>query len=267
RGGRGTGLARRSRRRAAPAGRHAPGARGMSDAVELRCFASGGAGLGLGHVARAIEIGREALARGWRGAVALRGDAEAASLVRERLPGARLECWRDADDAGRPAHWALFDTREPIAAELARAGRAGIRRLVLDRVDTRDDADFTVLPNLHGRPLRHPRVAQGGTWVIVPAELRELDGAPVRDRVLVTLGGADPHDLTRTVCDPLAEALRRAGTDAPAAVHVVLGRCFGRREALLARLAELGWRVHVDLGRRELGVLMQHAAFAVCGFG
>lgn len=238
----------------------------MSAPIDLRCFVSGGGRLGLGHVLRSLEIAREALAGGLRVAMALRGDAPARAIVREQCPALALEPWDAPEDAARPAAWALFDTREPIAAELAAAERAGVRRLVLDRVDHADTAEWTVLPNLHSLPRAHPRVSQGVEWCVVAREIRALASAPEppRDHVLVTLGGSDPHDLTGAVLDPLAKLLAASSI---AQVDVVIGRCFGSREVALRRIRELGWRAHFDLGRREIGLLMRRAAFAICGFG
>lgn len=238
----------------------------MSAPIDLRCFVSGGGGLGLGHVQRSLEVAREALARGMRVAMALRGDGPARAIVREQCPALALELWDTPEDAARPAAWTLFDTREPIVAELAAARRAGARRLVLDRSDCEDDADWTVLPNLHSPRRAHPRISQGAEWCIVAREIRAIANGPElpRDPVLVTLGGSDPHDLTSAVLDPLAKTL---AAHSMAHVDVVIGRCFGSREVALRRVRELGWRMHFDLGRREIGLLMRRAAFAICGFG
>jgi spore coat polysaccharide biosynthesis predicted glycosyltransferase SpsG len=240
-----------------------------TEPIALRCFVSAGARHGLGHATRVLEIAREALARGWRIAVALRGDEEARALFHERLPGVALEEWCSADLAARPARHQLFDTRESIADELARGRAIGAHRVVLDRVDHLDDADLTVLPHLHGNAPAHPRLVHGGRWCPIPAPLRALAAraeAPVRRGVLVTLGGADPHDLTSRVLEPLAAAIARAPDD-PGPVHVLLGRCFGDRPWLVRRIEALGFRSHIDLCHPTLGVLMQHSAFAVCGFG
>lgn len=237
--------------------------------ISLRCFVSAGARHGLGHAIRTLEIAREALARGWSVALAMRGDDDARALVRERLPGVALEDWGGADDAARPARHQLYDTREPIAAELARGRAIGAHRVVLDRVDHLDDADLTVLPHLHGRLRPHPRLLHGGRWCVIPAPLRALAASvetPARRGVLVTLGGADPHDLTSAVCEPLAKAIAVTRED-PGPVHVLLGRCFGDRPRLVRHLDRLGFRVHADLDHPTLGVLMQHSLFAVCGFG
>jgi spore coat polysaccharide biosynthesis predicted glycosyltransferase SpsG len=235
--------------------------------VDLRCFVTGGTGFGLGHVARSVEIAREAGASGLRVAVALRGDAGARAVVRERCPEVDVESWDAPGDAARPARWTLFDTRDPILPELSVAGDAGAPRVVLDRIDCIEHAEWTVLPNLHARPQSNPRVSQGAAWCIVARELRALagdcEGEP-RQRVLVTLGGADPRDWTGALLDPLAESLARSDL---AGVDVVIGRCFGAHEHVLGRVRELGWRAHFDPGRRELGLLMRRAAFAVCGFG
>jgi spore coat polysaccharide biosynthesis predicted glycosyltransferase SpsG len=238
----------------------------MSRRVDLRCFTSGGGGLGLGHVLRSLEVAREAHARGMRVAMALRGDGPTRAIVRERCPAVEIEPWDAPEDAARPAAWTLFDTRESIAAELAAAARAGARRLVLDRSDHEDAADWTVLPNLHSPPCAHPRISRGAEWCIVAREIRAIASGPElpRDSVLVTLGGSDPHDLTSAILDPLAKAL---AAHSIARVDVVIGRCFGSREVGLQRVRELGWRIHFDLGRHEIGLLMRRAAFAICGFG
>lgn len=237
--------------------------------VALRCFVSAGSRHGLGHAIRTLEIAREALGRGWTVVLALRGDDGAWALVRERLPGVVLEEWTGADDAARPARHQLYDTREPIAAELRRGRAIGAHRVVLDRADHLDDADLTVLPHLHGRVRPHPRLLHGGRWCVIPAPLRAhaRSTEPASRRgVLVTLGGADPHDLTGAVCEPLAKAIAAAHED-PGPVHVLLGRCFGDRPALVRHLDGLGFRVHSDLDHPTLGVLMQRSVFAVCGFG
>lgn len=241
----------------------------MSAPVTLRCFLTAGARHGLGHAMRTLEVAREAVDRGWSVALALRGDAAAHALCAELLPTAQLEPWSGPDDAARSAHHLLFDTRDPIAEELRQGGAAGAHRVVLDRTDHLDDAELTVLPNLHGSGRRHTRLLQGGRWCVIASEFRALAArceAPARNGVLVTLGGADPHDLTGALCEPLGKALAAAGADV-GPVHVLIGRCFGRRETLLRRIDELGFRVHTDLDRRALGLLMQRSVFAVCGFG
>jgi len=241
----------------------------MSDAVALRCLVTAGAAHGLGHALRALEVARAAAARGWEVALAVRGDDAARALCAERLPAARIESWDGPDAAARPARHLLFDTRDPIADELRRGAAAGAHRVVLDRTDHLDDAELTVLPNLHGNGRRHPRLLQGGRWCVIPDELRALGPgtpAPGRSGVLVTLGGADPHDLTGALCEPLARAIAASGADV-GPVHVVIGRCFGPRPRLRRRLDALGFQAHDPLDRRALGALMQRAVFAVCGFG
>ena len=235
-------------------------------AVDLRCFVTGGGGGGLGHVMRALTVAEEARRRGWSVAFHLRGDAAAAALVDDAFPRA-VQAWQTADDAAAAAGWTLFDTREPIAAELARARSAGARRLVLDRVDHLDDADLTVLPHLHAPRLAHPQVRQGAAYCLVPREIRAAASleAATRSCVLVSFGGSDPLGLTRLVSRPLARALRAQG--APWKVDCVLGRCFRATRRLLDELRELGWHVHVDLGHREMAALMRRAHFALTGFG
>ncbi len=236
----------------------------------LRCFATAGRRHGLGHWMRTLAIATEAHARGWEVVIHLRGDHDVRRLVREELTDAGLTVWRGPEDCAAPADWVMFDTREPIAADLSRAREAGARSLVLDRIDAVDAADLTVLPNLHSQQLDHPRLVQGAEFCVIGERLRALaadDPAPLRDRILVTFGGADPRGLTGASAEPLAEALRcRFGADAPP-VHCVLGRCFRADPALLQRLAALGWRVHAELDRTAMGLLMRRAGFAIAGFG
>lgn len=233
--------------------------------LDLLLVASGGAGVGLGHVMRSAEIAREARSRGLRCAVALRGDAAAREALAKALPGLDAGDWHGPTDVAGRAPWTVFDTRDALDAELGAVARAGGRSVVLDRTDHRDGATWTVLPVLHADGPHHPRVLAGAPWCIVPEAVRRAAPPPddTRDVLLVTLGGADPRGLTERVAAPLAEALGPGH----GAVCAVVGPAFARRAERAHALAELGFRVLEAPGRDEMVAWMRRAWGAVVGFG
>lgn len=240
----------------------------MIGAVDLLLAAEGGAEHGLGHVMRCAALAIEARNRGLRIAIALRGDAAARDVLASESLAAAVRPWTSRlFPPGVAASAVVFDARGAIAPALHEAAASGARTLVLDRLDLQDVADWTVLPGVHGAPVRHPRVRQGASWCVIAPELRSVRRAAFeldRHRALVTLGGADPRCLTARVADELAAAL---GPDGASRVDVVLGAAF-RDVGLVARqLAERGFVPHLAPTRRRLAALAGRAAFAVCGFG
>lgn len=242
----------------------------LGTGVDVRFVVSGGSEAGLGHVMRCATIAAEARARGLRVGFALRGDDAAACALARELPGVDLVPWSDPPSALRDARAIVLDTRDPIAGEIALARSAGVRSLVLDRTDHLDDADWTVLPVLHAPRIAHPHARQGGRWCVLAPAFRGLGVPPYpdgRDGVLVTLGGADPLDLTSRVAAELREALDDADAPARLRVDFVIGPAFAARERMEQALRAQGWRVHAPLSRRAMCALMSRARFAIVGFG
>lgn len=243
----------------------------MRSAPDLQFVVSGGSREGLGHLMRCAALAWEAHARGLRIGFALRGDARAREVLAAELPWAPVHAWRGPEDVAEGGRWVVFDTREEIGAELRAAAHAGSATLVLDDLRWLEQADRTVLPVAHGPGLRHPRLAQGAQFCVIPQVFRGL-AVPaypgLRDRALLSFGGADPLGLTRRAAEALAEALEESALPiAPVHVDVVLGPAFRQARSLAQRLGARGFRVHRALSRRCMCALMGRARFALCGFG
>lgn len=245
----------------------------MTSAPELLFVVSGGRETGLGHVMRSAELVREALARGLRASVALRGDASGRAWVKSELPGVPCRPWdRGVDLIGATdakPRAALFDTRDACRGDVIALAEAGWPTLVLDRTDLADVADATVLPVLHAAPTEHPRIRGGADWCIVPEAVRAapLPANHERDVFLLSLGGADPLGLTERLLEPVARAAGRwRGASAPA-LHAVVGPSFARPDAVAERAREAGFTVHRALPRADFVALARRAAAAVIGFG
>lgn len=238
--------------------------------LDVRFVVSGGSEIGLGHVMRCATIATEARARGLRVGFALRGDERAACALAHDLPGIELADWHDAAAVVRDTRALVFDTRDAIGDELALARATGVRSLVLDRTDHFDAADWSVLPVLHAPRIVHPRVRQGGRWCVLSPAFRGLGVPPYpgeRDGVLVTLGGADPLDLTSRIAAELREILCEPAAPASLRADFVIGAAFAERPRLEQELRAQGWRVHAPLSRRAMCALMSRARFALVGFG
>lgn len=233
--------------------------------VDLRFAVSGGRATGLGHVMRCATLAREARSRGLSVDFALAGDELAVRALEEALPGVAVGPWRDGEDAAEGAAALVLDAREALGPALAAATRRGVRTVVLDRVDHLDDADWTVLPILHGPALAHPRLLQGADWCIVEPAALGLGAPPHpgrRDLLLVTLGGSDPHDATRRV----ATALERPPAGCPRPLFVVGPAAEARRERSEA-LRRAGFEVVAGPARPTLFGFMARARLAIAGFG
>ncbi|HVP29116.1 MAG TPA: hypothetical protein VMW35_08135 [Myxococcota bacterium] len=239
----------------------------MTGPVDLLLAAEGGSEHGLGHVMRCAALASDARARGLRVGIALRGDEGArAALAAESLTSL-VRPWSSPLVTRGAAGAVIFDARGEIAPAVREAVSAGARTLVLDRLDLRDVADWTVLPVAHAAPCPHPRVRQGAAWCVIAPEVRGLRRAPLerrQQRALVTLGGADPRRLTERLAPLVASRLGEAGA---ASTDVVVGAAFADGPALARWLGRRGFVVHVAPSRRSLAALAARSTFAVCGFG
>lgn len=244
---------------------------------------AGGARVGLGHVVRSARLAREAERRGFRVRAFLDGDAAARDVWR-RSSGFDPRPAAGDDEAFAPV--VALDLPGDKSAWLATLSRRASRALLID--DERDYAvrsprpaappGWRLLPGLHHRPAPPNATDALGNAVLSGPRFALLDAAhrrrmplPVeaRTRVLVSLGGADPHRagprIARRVQLALATDARTAGLTG---LDVVLGAAFedpGGRDA--ARLREAGCTVHRALEAEAMAERMRAARLAIIGFG
>jgi UDP-2,4-diacetamido-2,4,6-trideoxy-beta-L-altropyranose hydrolase len=183
--------------------------------------------IGTGHVMRCV-----ALAQAWQdcgGAVIIaaaelpdalfpRLSAEAVSLLRVyATPGSPDDARETVAQADRlKADWVVIDGDRFGSDFLEIVRTAGRRVLLIDDFADRDSfpADIIVNPNLgdDGDPYRKrgatARLLMGPSYVLLRREFRQGEATTQTrqsgNRILVTLGGSDPENLTPKIADVLA---------------------------------------------------------------
>jgi spore coat polysaccharide biosynthesis protein SpsF len=242
----------------------------------IRC--DGGGALGFGHVKRMLAIARQLRDREGIGVVfALHGEEEAARVLREagfetvhlprrggtaaletlvksRKPGI-LIC-----DARENLSRAQLDHLRPHVAVLAVIDDASLRRLAASH------AYYPPVPQAHALDWRGAecQVHIGWEWAVLgfdPARYRTNTNAAIRPRLVVTMGGSDPYDLTRLAAHALATI-----TGAFEA-HFVIGPGFTAPSALRSEILALHPNFSVIEGAQDLGPLFSQSDLALAAFG
>lgn len=241
----------------------------------LAIRADGDARIGTGHVMRCL-----ALAGGW---VAAGGSARLACTT---LPGSIAERYAAAGIAvERREAWLpgeLLGGADAVVLDLPGAA-AGYddpgRRAVLLTIDDIGDrptypGDVLLNQNAHATPALYQgkttaQLCLGPAWSLLRPEFAGLDRArDVPDRVarvLVLLGGADPHGHSARMLDAVAAA---AATLQPSPeVVLVVGAANPALAALRQRAAGLPVRAQVRHDVRDMAALLGAADLAVSAAG
>ncbi|MEZ4278062.1 MAG: hypothetical protein R3F21_00385 [Myxococcota bacterium] len=236
----------------------------------------------MGHVVRSGVLAAAAHARGWRVRVFLAGDRVAEAHWRSSCPEACVSPW-SAWRASASAPLTLFDQPFPKSRWLAACRADRTRAIVLDDPRPTPDARLTIHPGLHHLPNeRSPHDADpdddpasptltGPRYSILAPVHRETIHRPLADRdaLLLSIGGADPHQITPRIAPillralaahPSANALRRRIVVLGPAYHDPCGQ-------IAADLAAGGWQVERALAPAAMARRMADARLAVMGFG
>lgn len=236
----------------------------------------------MGHVMRSGVLAAAAVERGWRVRVFLAGDRHAEARWSASCPDARIAAW-SAWRGSASAPLTVFDHPFAKSRWIAACRRDRTRAIVLDDVRAIGRARLTINPALHH--LRIEREGGGGCDEDDPASPtlsgprhailspvhRETPSRPLaeRDGLLLSIGGADPHEVTPRIAPLLMSTLAgRSCRDTLRSRVVVLGPAYrdpGGRVA--AALAEDGWRVEHALPPAAMARCMAEARLAVMGFG
>ena len=258
----------------------------MMTAPTLILRADGGPGIGGGHVMRCL-----ALAQAWgeAGGRAAFCAATLAPSLQQRLVDEGFGCITvDAKAGGSTDAEATLATARSLGARVIaidgyqfpvefhqRLRDAGLKTAAIDdngEIGSYTD-DLVINQNRHASPALyarrggHTRLLLGTDYALLRREFRNWQG-PLRvfpasaRQLLVTLGAADPSNITADVIACIGPALA-----ADMAIVVVVGGSNPHAEAIAARTARLpNCRVLRDPGG-EMPSLMAAADLAVCAGG
>ncbi len=211
--------------------------------------------IGTGHVIRSLAVG-----------TALRRAGVDVSLASTRLDPALVARARavsvevvDRSVASRDPEWVVVDGYH-LTPEI-RNGLAdpGVPRLIIDDLG-RDvtDATMVVNQNLYGRDVEYPEgpeILAGPTYALLRPEFADIEPERLQpevvERVLITMGGADPHNATQVAISALTEV-----TPMPR-VRVVIGVAHPNAEGVTAAAHAAGFEV-----LRDTTTLAPHLAWS-----
>ncbi len=258
----------------------------MSASLAIDFVVAGGAALGLGHVMRSAAIAEAAIQQGHSVRVFFEGDEGALSAWRSAAPGtmqAQILPW-SAYPADRAAPVGVLDFPIEKASWIALLSENNARSLVLDDPRSVDAADLTINPALHhGLTPPSPRessaggarLLEGPAYSVLAQSHRATPYQPwaQRPNLLLSIGGADPHQATPKLApwiSDILDALRHKATHPHPFQnkHVVLGGAFADpQNKTRDALHEAGWKVHSALRPAKMAELMASTRLAVMGFG
>jgi spore coat polysaccharide biosynthesis protein SpsF len=232
----------------------------------------GGSKAGLGHVRRGLSLARALRdVQGFGVTMALLGDESAAGVIRAASFDPLLSSPEDIKvlAAGGKFSVAVVDVKEGLTrADVA--GLAGHCRAVAvidDGSDRRLAASHAYYPPVpQARALDwtgstcHPRI--GWEWCVLGFDPgRIAAGRTDGRRLVVSMGGADPLDLTGLALDALQ------GLKLPLHADIVIGPAFARRNELLDRIEKAGPHVQARDGVAGPAEIFAGADLALVAFG
>lgn len=180
----------------------------MRDGVTF--WTEAGSSIGMGHLVRCVALAKALMRSGVSVHFLINGDPSAADLLR-REGMYFLTCPFERTNAGRlVSDVAVIDTKKDVSAHVASLKESGKKVLLIDNFSNSDLADGVILPyaSVKARP-SGPGVFSGAEYVIVGEKIiKEREAVKklpysIPLQVLVTMGGADPNNLTELVLEDL----------------------------------------------------------------
>lgn len=238
---------------------------------------NGSSTIGLGHVRRCLTLG-QALRQRFRAAVTfiLNEDRLAQELIRsEGFDVVSVSLSNDAEQTreilkGLAATSLITDSYE-FDTEYLSALRGQVKLLVT--IDDLADKYFPVDVIVNGAANASPaiysalpatRFLLGPSYVLLRNEFSQEPERELREsvrRVLITVGGSDPLQLTPRLMEWVHRALEKADLD------VIVGPFFQNAEAIKGVAARLPARVNLHFSPDDIRTLMLEADIAITGGG
>lgn len=238
--------------------------------------------IGTGHLMRCLALAQAWQAHGGRVTVAAASMPES---LRRRLhdegmavlpilgePGSHDDLLQTVE-AAQGAAWAVIDGYQFSAEFVVGLRQAGLPVLLIDDEGrmAHYDADIVLNQNLHAGPALyerrapHTRLLLGGRYALLRRDLRRWRRSGTRPsgsgrRVLVTMGGADPGNLTSMVLGALQQF-------AELEVTVLVGAANPHLETIARDAARGPFPVQVRQNETQVGTWMAWADLAVAAAG
>jgi UDP-2,4-diacetamido-2,4,6-trideoxy-beta-L-altropyranose hydrolase len=241
-----------------------------------------GVAIGLGHAMRCLALAQALTDTAGGRAVFLMAEAPAAFVARagavidlDEAPGTGADAERTVAHARSVgADWVVVDGYHFDGGYQRALVDAGLQVLALDDHGHagRYAAQLVLNQNLGAQPEtyadREPytRLLLGPRYVLLRREFRLLvpAGRPVAERarrVLVTLGGSDPDNVSARVLEALAQV------PGPLEIQVLVGGANPHRDALERAAAAAGHQVELVADARDVPARMAWADLAVAAPG
>ena len=242
--------------------------------------------IGTGHVMRCLALAQACQDEGGHAvfvmadstpAVEERLRSEGFEIVRlEASPGSPADCNRTVEIAGNNAtDWVVIDGYH-FGAEYQRIiNAARLKVLAIDDNGHAEHycADIVLNQNLHASELLylnhepHTRLLLGTRYAMLRREFKswrawKREISPIAHKVLVTLGGSDPGNVTQVVVDALCKLDRD-----DVIATVVAGGSTPRLNVLQAAIAQAGMDIRFVVNATKMAELLAATDLAVSGAG
>jgi UDP-2,4-diacetamido-2,4,6-trideoxy-beta-L-altropyranose hydrolase len=248
----------------------------MTTAPRVAIRADAGSAIGLGHVRRCLTLAGALRELGVECFFVFAGDRRAFEWLRASdFEVAPVDPAHDL--AGTLEHCRVHQARVIIVdspllgtAYLAALTGDGLRVVVIDDVaDHEVPVDLVVnagagADRLPYRGVANTRFLLGPRYALLRPQFATIGSRSIADqarRILVTVGGGDPTDLTARLVGWTRRALGELAQD------VVVGPLTGRSEALQGAVEAAAGRVVLHEDPKDMASLMLAADVAVCGGG
>ncbi len=169
-------------------------------------WTEGGTDIGMGHVVRSVNLARLIM----EGGIFVEFWVNDSPLVAGYLEGFDVRVHPIGSKKQLPStELVILDTKKDVTELVRELKKRGRKVMLIDNTTpARRYADVTVIPSLFSKPLGEKNVYSGREFIIIGENFLKARGRKHLEyahplRVLVTMGGADPNNLTLKVIDAL----------------------------------------------------------------
>lgn len=248
----------------------------MTRPVQVAFRTSGGSDIGFGHVRRCMSLAMSLQEKGADCLFLLDGDPEVFELVlASGFQLSKIHLANDLLDTIRQCQIhnisiVVADSYEFSASYLEGLREAEFNVAVLDDLGSRDlPANLVVNGAVGAEHLPYQALATtkfllGPRYILLRPEFLNVPLRQIKDqvgRVLVTVGGSDPHGLTECLMDCIVKSLGDVRQD------VIIGPLFRHVDGIRAMAKNASKTINVHENTSNMNELMLKADMVLCGGG